>query len=135
MKPRHIIMIIILVLFATIMFSLKADKDKEKIVCTSKGDFQGMNSTITLNVGVKDNNIKDMDITIDAIVPEELQAQKQEIISYMTQSGKMTAKSTKDGIKFEMGIESEYFKSLGLSTKTNPYELKQALEIQGYNCK
>lgn len=134
MKARHIVMILILVLFATIMFSLKDAKGTKSLVCRVNTDFQGLDSKITLDIKVKNSEIRDMDIVIDSVLPEEYQAQKQEIIDSMASSGKMEVTSTKDGIRFETGIGSEYFNSLGLSTKTNYNELKETLELQGYVC-
>ncbi len=134
MKARHIVMIITLILFATIMFSLKEEKDTKHMVCKAKNDFQGLDSIITLDIGINNSEIKDLDITIDAKVPEIYKDQKQSIINSTNQGGKMQASSTKDGIRFKTDIHSEYFKSLGLKTKTNSKELKEALEMQGYKC-
>lgn len=135
MKARHIIMIIVLVIFASIMFSLKDAKNTKKLVCSVDSDFQGMKSKINLDIKIKEQKIKDMDIVIDAILPDEYMNQKQEIINSISASGKMEATSTKDGIRFTSGIGSEYFKSLGVNINTSYNELKEALELQGFSCK
>lgn len=135
MKARHIIMIIVLVIFASIMFSLKDAKNTKKLVCSVDSDFQGMKSKVNLDIKIKEQKIKDMDIVIDAILPDEYMNQKQEIINSISASGKMEAISTKDGIRFTSGIGSEYFKSLGVNINTSYNELKEALELQGFSCK
>lgn len=135
MKARHIVMILVLIFFATIMFSLKEEKNVVSLVCSTKGDFQGLDSTINLDVKLKENEIRDMEIVIDSILPKEYLEQKQTIINSMNSSGKGQAEGTKDGVKFTMGIQSEYYKSLGVSTKITYKELKEALELQGYSCK
>ena len=135
MKPRHFIMILVLIIFSTVMLSLKSAKNTKTLTCSVNDDFQGLDSHITLNVKVSNNEIKDMNITIDSVLPEEYQSQKLNIITSINSEGKMQATSTKDGIRFETGIKSEYFKSLNLSTKTNYRELKESLELQGYSCK
>lgn len=135
MKARHVIMIIVLVIFASIMFSLKDAKNTKKLVCSVDSDFQGMKSKINLDIRIKEQKIKDMDIVIDAILPDEYMNQKQEIINSISASGKMEATSTEDGIRFTSGIGSEYFKSLGVNINTSYNELKEALELQGFSCK
>jgi len=135
MKARHIVMIMILILFATIMFSLKDAKNTKTLICSVNSDFQGFDSKINLDIKIKDKEIKDMDIVIDSVLPEEYLSEKQAIINQMNASGKMEVESTKEGLRFKTGIQSEYFKSLGISTKTSYGELKEALEFQGFNCK
>lgn len=135
MKARHVIMIIVLILVATIVFSLKEEKNTKTLTCSVNNDFQGMDSVTTLKVKVKDSEIKDIDMTIDAKLPKEYQNQKQNIIDSMNAQGKMHASSTSDGIRLEADMRSDYFKSLGLNTKASYQEFKQALEFQGYRCK
>jgi len=135
MKARHVIMIIVLILVATVVFSLKEEKGTKTLTCSVNNDFQGMDSVTTLKVKVKNNEIKDIDMTIDAIVPSEYQNQKQNIVDSINMQGKMQATTTKDGIRLTTDMKGEYFKSLGLNTKSSYNEFKQALEFQGYTCK
>lgn len=135
MKARHIIMIMILILFATIMFSLREQKGVKTLACSVNNDFQGMDSKTYLDVKVKNNEIKDMDIKIDVVIPDEYKNNKQNIINSVASSGKMEVEETSEGMRLKSDINGEYFKSLGLSTKTSLSEFKDALELQGYSCK
>lgn len=135
MKARHIIMIFVLIIFASIIISLKDAKDTEKLVCVADSDFQGMESKINLEIKVKDKKIKDMNLVIDSVLPNEALSQKQTMIASINASGKMEATSTEDGIRFRAGIGSEYFGSLGINANTKIGELKEVLELQGYSCK
>ncbi|MCM1052943.1 MAG: hypothetical protein NC483_03100 [Ruminococcus sp.] len=135
MKKRHIIMIIILVLAFSITMSLKEEKDTKKLECTTKSTMYDMDSLTTLNAKIKNSEIVGMDIFIDITIPKEYESQKQNMINSISAEGKMEVTSTKDGIRLKTGIHSEYFKSLGLNTKTSYNELKEVLEFQGYTCK
>lgn len=135
MKARHVIMIIALIIIATAMFSLKEAKNIKTLTCTTKSDFQGMDSVINLEIDIKNKEVQDMNLAIDVTIPKEYLNQKQSIIDSIAASGKMQVTSTKNGMRLKAGMNSNYFNSLGLDTNTSSNELKQVLESQGYTCK
>ncbi len=135
MKKRHIVMVTVLVLFALIMFGIKDSKNVKNLTCTVNGEFLNMESLTTLKIKVKGNKIKDMDIIIDAILPKESLDQKQDLINSFNASGKMKATSTKEGIRFQTGMYSNYFKALKMNTKSSYSDLKSTLELEGFSCK
>lgn len=135
MEKRHIIMIIILILFAGIMFSIKDSKNIKTLTCNVSGEMYEMQTLTTLEVKVKRNVVKDMKVTIDVTIPEEYQSEKQNLINNFMASGKMQVTSTENGIKLKSDMKSNYFNTLGLDTNSSYNELKSALELQGYTCK
>lgn len=135
MKARHFIMLTILILIIIIMICVKDAKNTKKLTCTVNSNFHGMESLITLDIKVKNNEVKDINMLIDATLPEEYLNQKQNIINTLGADGNMTVTSTEDGIRLSTGMNSSYFKSLGLNTETSYSDLKETLELEGYSCK
>ena len=127
-------MIIILIISFIVMLSMKEAKNTKKLTCYVNGEFYGMESKTTLESSVKNNEIKKMKISIDVIIPVQYESEKQNLINSIRSQGKMDVVSTKDGIKLKTGMNSEYFKTLGLSKTTSYGELREALEAQGYDC-
>ncbi len=133
MKKRHILMIITVVLFALVMFSIKDSKNTKTLTCSVNGEFYEMESVTTLKAKVNNNKVRSMFISIDVIIPEEYKDYKQNLISQMKASGKMQVESTSKGIRLSTGT-NKYFDSLGLNRDSSYSELKSALELQGYSC-
>ena len=77
MKARHFIMIIILVIAISFVIS---NKGVEKLVCTTEGDLYESPSKSTLEISIKDNKIKDMYISIDVKLNDELMQQRDLLI-------------------------------------------------------
>lgn len=135
MKQRHVIMIITFILFIIFITTLKETKNIQNLTCTTTGKMYEMDSKTTLKVKLKDNTIKNMNLTIDLIVPKEDPTYKKNLLNYFKSEGKMQVTSTDEGIRFKMGMQDEYFKTLGLNEKSSYQDLKEALNIQGYTCK
>ncbi|MDE5539416.1 MAG: hypothetical protein K2J20_02895 [Bacilli bacterium] len=135
MKTRHVIMIITLIIVGIAMICIKDAKTTLNLTCTASGSMYEMDSVSTLKVKVKNNKIKKMDLTIDVVVPENKGYQKEEMINAMNSEGKMQVVSTDEGMRLSTGMNSDYFKTFGLSTESSYSELKKVLELQGYTCK
>lgn len=135
MKTRHIIMIVSLVVIFLVVVSIKDLKNTEELTCTVNTKMYEMDSLTTLKVTVKNNEIRNMKVDMDITVPEEAMAQKQELINYFKSQGKSEVTTTDKGFRLSSGMYSDYFNSLGLSTKSSYNEIKQVLEFQGYKCK
>lgn len=132
MKARHIIMIIILILAISIFIS---NNGIEEMTCTTKGELYESPSVSTLEISIKDNKIKDMGITIDVSLTEELMRQRETLMQMIASQGKSNVEKTENGIRLTSGMDGSYFSSLGLSKDTTYQELKEVLEIQGFVCK
>ena len=131
MKPRHIVMLIILILVISIVIS---NKGVENLVCTTNGTLYNSPSKSTLKISVKDNKIKNMNVSIDVTLSEELKKDKNEIIEMLKSQGKGEIIETKEGFRLTSGMDSSYFTNLGLSKDTKYKELKEVLEVQGFKC-
>jgi len=131
MKRRHVLMIVVILIFALIMYGVKDAKKTKVLTCSVNSEFYGMESTTTLEISVNSNRIRGINETIDVIVSDEY---KEALMSEMQASGKMEASSTKDGIKLKSKMDNTYFDALGLDRNVSYGELKSALELQGYTC-
>lgn len=132
MKARHFVMIIILVIAVSIVIS---NKGVEKLVCTTEGNMYESPSKSTLEISVKDNKIKNMYVTIDVKLNDELMKQRDLLIQNIEAQGKSEVVKTNDGIRLTSGMSGSYFTSIGLTGNTKYSELKEVLEVQGFTCK
>lgn len=132
MKVRHFIMIIILVIAISFVIS---NKGIETLTCTTEGELYESPSKSKLEISVKDNKIKDMHITIDVRLSDELMTQRDLLMQSIEAQGKSEVEATKDGIRLTSGMSGSYFTSMGLSKDTKYNELKEVLEVQGFTCK
>ena len=132
MKARHFIMIIILVIVISFVIS---NKGVVKLTCTTEGNMYESPSKSILEISVKDNKIKNMYVTIDVKLNEELMAQRELLIQNIQAQGKSDVTETKDGIRLTSGMSGSYFTSMGLTENTKYSELKEVLEVQGFTCK
>lgn len=132
MKARHFIMIIILVIAISFVIS---NKGVETLTCTTEGELYESPSKSKLEISVKDNKIKNMYVTIDVKLSDELMEQRDILIQNIAAQGKSEVTETKDGIRLSSGMGSSYFTSMGLTKDTKYNELKEVLEIQGFTCK
>lgn len=132
MKVRHIIMIIIIVIAISIVIS---NKGIETLTCTTKGELYESPANSKLVISLKDKKIKDMKISIDLKLSEEMMAKRDLLMQNIEAQGKSEVETTKDGIRLSSGMGSSYFTSMGLSGETKYNELKEVLEVQGFTCK
>ncbi len=132
MKARHFIMIIILVIAISFVIS---NKGVEKLVCTTEGDLYESPSKSTLEISIKDNKIKDMYISIDVKLTDELMQQRDLLIQNIEAQGKSEVSKIDDGIRLSSGMSGSYFESMGITEDTKVNELKEVLEVQGFKCK
>lgn len=131
MKTRHIVMAIILIIALSMFISGYGVKT---LTCTTVGELYESPSKSTLEISLKDNKIKDMYVTIDVKLNDELMAQRDVLIQNIEAQGKSEAIATKDGIKLSSKMGSSFFTSMGLTSNTKYSELKEVLEVQGFTC-
>lgn len=132
MKARHFIMIIILVIAISFVIS---NKGVEKLVCTTEGELYESPSKSTLEISIKDNKIKDMYISIDVKLNDELMQQRDLLVQNIEAQGKSQVTKIDDGIRLSSGMSGSYFESMGITEDTKVNELKEVLEVQGFKCK
>lgn len=135
MNKRQIIMITIIIISALIAIIMISEKNTKYLTCNVNGEFEGMESKTTFTVKLRNNKVKDMNISIDVTVPIDSEISKEEILNYINYQGKMKGESTNNGVKLTANMHSGYFDTLGLSKESTYSELKQILELQGYTCK
>lgn len=131
MKIRHIIMGIILIIALSMFISTNGVKS---LTCTTEGTLYDSPSKSTLEISLKDDKIKDMYVTIDVKLNDELMTQRDTLIQNIEAQGKSEATATKDGIRLSSKMGSSFFTSMGLTSNTKYNELKEVLEVQGFTC-
>lgn len=132
MKARHVLMIIVIVFAISMVIS---NKGVEQLVCTTEGELYDSPSKSELVINLKDKKIRDMSITIDIYLDEEMMKERDSLIQMIEMQGKSAVSKTDKGIRLNSGMNSSYFASLGISEKTHYKELKEVLEVQGFSCK
>lgn len=132
MKARHFVMIIILVIVLSFVIT---NRGVDTLTCTTEGELYESPSKSKLEISVKNNKIKDMYITIDVKLNDELMAQRDLLIQNIEAQGKSEVIETKDGIRLTSGMSGSFFTSMGLTSDTKYNELKEVLEVQGFTCK
>lgn len=131
MKTRHIIMVLTIVIVILFLFG---NRNVKTLTCTTNGEMLENQTTSTLKIKMKENKVIDMNLVINMTLSSEYQSQKQNMINSINSEGKMTATSTKDGIKLTTDMKSSYFDNLGLNTISSINEMKEVLETQGFTC-
>jgi len=132
MKLRHIIMIIVLIIAISVFID---SKGTTHMTCTSSGTLYDSPSVSTLEISVQNNTLKNINITVDITLNEDLKAQKNYLIEMIKVQGKSEVTETKDGLRLTSGMNGSYFTSLGLKKDITYSELKEVLELQDFACK
>lgn len=118
----------------------------EKIECTQSQKSFGVEMNQVINVEIKGNKFVNLDMTIDAVLPENLLSQKETFISslektYAGMESKLgtvpTTTETENGaqIKYEMNAEQAKKFAGTNNTKVTKKEVIETFEKQGYTCK
>jgi len=119
---------------------------EEKIVCTNNQSSYGVEMNTTLNVQLKNNNFVSMDMTIEAILPENYLSQKQIFIENFEQQYEgfeetygvqPKVSETDTGAKIDLEMTAEQAKDFygNGSTKATRKEVIEEFEKQGFTCK
>lgn len=119
---------------------------EETIVCTNEQSTSGIEMNTVLNVNLKDNNFVNMDMTIEANLPESLMSRKSEFIElfekqyqgFEKQYGVQPKVSETDkGAKIDFEMTAEQAKEFYGSddTKATRKEVIEEFEKQGFTCK
>ncbi len=132
MKLRHILMIIILVIVLSIFIETKG---VEHLTCIATGTLYESPSVSTLEISIKNDILKDINISVDIKLNDELKKQKTEIKNMIAMEGKAEVEETKEGLRLKSGMNGSYFSNLGLTKDITSKELKEVLELQGFSCK
>lgn len=125
----------LLVIFClgALLITLTGCSSTKTLTCKTTEEKDGRTSNSTLEVKIKDEEVKDMNLTVEMTLSPEQQYFKQSIINQMLQKTNKVY-STENGIRAIFGMGSEYFDAFGLSKDVSYSEVKQVLEIQGYTC-
>ena len=118
----------------------------ELIECTNSQSTYGVEMNTVLNVQLKNNNFESIDMTIEAIIPENLLSQKQVFIDSFEEEydgfeqeygvqPKVTETDNGAKIEFEMTAEQakEFYGSN--DTRATRAEVIEEFESQGFTCK
>ena len=119
---------------------------EETVVCTNNQKSFGVEMNSELNVKLKNSNFVSMEMTIDAVLPENLLSQKETFIKSFEKQYKGFEKKygvqpvvseTETGAKIEMKMTAEQAKEFYGSddTKATRKEVIEEFEKQGFECK
>ncbi len=133
MKKNKLVVILLLLLIMLISITGCGNSDTKTLKCSVTNSTDGRNMTSDLKVKVKNDEVKDMTLTLNIELPKDQQANKQAMIYQMRQKTDQVY-STDNGIKAIFGMNSSYFNTLGITKNASYSELKQVLELQGYTC-
>jgi len=130
MKSK-VIMIVCTIIMIISLSGCGSDTKTLKCSVTTKKD--GGSTTSDLKVKVKNDQVKDMTLTLNMKLSEEQKKYKESMMYQMYQKTNQVY-STTDGIKAIFDMNSSYFNTLGITKDASYNELKQVLELQGYTC-
>lgn len=119
---------------------------EETVVCTNNQKSFGVEMNSELNVKLKNSNFVSMEMTIDAVLPENLLSQKETFIKSFEKQYQGFEKKygvqpvvseTETGAKIEMKMTAEQAKEFYGSddTKATRKEVIEEFEKQGFECK
>ncbi len=109
------------------------NSNTKTLSCTATGKEDYGKTTSLLKVKIKDDEVRDMSLTLNVELSSGNASYKQAMISQMRQKTSQVYETEK-GIKAIFDMGSSYFNTLGVTTDATFSELKQVLEIQGYTC-
>lgn len=131
-----IIFVILLLLGFGIIVYLIDSQNTKTLICIAEGTSSNIKTKSNLEIKVNNNQIKDMKFTVDMIFPEELLNQRQNYVNAVRQNKPyMSASVTDKGIRLVTKEHGGSFIGIDTSQEITISELKQVLEVQGYNCK
>ncbi len=127
--------IVTILLVMTILISSSGcEKSNTKTLnCTVTSSSEGRNTTSDLKIKIKDDEVRDMKLTLNIELSEEEQSNKRAIMNQLRQKTEKVY-SRENGIEAEFDMGNSYFSTLGITTDAKYSELKQVLEFQGYAC-
>ncbi len=131
MKNKPIVLILLLIMSLSITGC--GNSKTRNLKCSATESQDGRTTTSDLEVKVKNDEVKDMTLVLNIVLPENNQAYQQAMISQLRQKTDQIY-VTNNRIKAVFGMDT-YFNALGISKDASYSELKQVLEIQGYTCK
>lgn len=130
MKRYGILVVLLLVL------TLTGCSDAKRLTCTSTDESDGTTKFSTLNIKVKDKEVKDMKFTVDMIFPAEAQNQRQTYIDNIKRTKPFIDATLIDGgIRMVTKMEDGSFIGIDAGQEITISELREVLEVQGYTCK
>ena len=136
MKKEHAILIVVVIVLLIIFIAVISSIGTKSLTCTATGKSSDMKTNSKLEIKVKNKKIKDMVFTVDMIFPKELLNQRQSYVDMIRQTKPyMRASVTDEGIRFVTTESGGSFIGIDTSQEMTISELKQVLELQGYNCK
>lgn len=131
MKNKIIVLSLLLVVLVCITGC--GNSNTKILKCSVENNEEGRKSTSDLEVKISDNEVKDMELTLEMELSSRQQSYKQAIMYQMRQKTDRVYETEK-GIKAIFGMGSAYFNTLGITKDVSYSELKQVLQLQGYTC-
>ena len=136
MKKSQIIIIALVIVILIIFVSIISSIGTKELTCTATGESSGIKTNSKLEIKVKNKKIKDMKFTLDMILPKDVQNQTHNYINMVRQTKPyMSATYIDNGIRFVTRMQNGSFIGIDAGQEMTISELKQVLEVQGYNCK
>lgn len=133
-KMKNKIIAFVLLIILSVSMTGCGNRHSKTLNCTATNSSDGRTTTSDLKVKVENNEVKDMTLTLNVVLPDDQQFYKQSMIYQMRQKTDRVY-ATDNGIKAIFGMGSSYFDTFGITTGASYGELKQVLELQGYTCK
>lgn len=101
--------------------------------CSATESQNGRNTTSDLEIEIRENEVKDMTLTLNVVLPESQQSYKQ-VMLYQIRQKTDKVYTTDNGIRAIFDMGSSYFDNFGITKDASYGELKQVLELQGFTC-
>ncbi len=131
---KNKLMMLLLLLIMTISITGCGNSNTKTLKCSATSSRDIGKTTSDLKVKIKNNEVKDMTLTLNVELSKEQQSYKQAMIYQMRQKTDQVY-ATDKGIEATFGMGSSYFNTLGITKDVSYSELKQVLELQGFTCK
>lgn len=125
----------LLVLSLILVTVLTGCGSNKELSCTMTDSSSGLEVKSSVNVKLKNSKVDDMNVIVDAKIPEELKEQKQVIIDTLKGTdNSFEVSETEDGVRLTAGKDSKYFSNVDLNEKVSYKELKDTFEAEGFKC-
>ncbi len=115
--------------------TVKKAQQKRNLSCEVNGQFGGLQNHVTISFVFGAEEIENVDIVTDVIVPPELTDRRQMLMEKFMESGKGDVTQTMLGFRLHTGNDSHFMKAMDMKRTSTYGEMKAGLELQGFTCK
>ena len=118
------------------IFCLTGCDNTQKLVCTSSDDSGEIKTNSTLEIKVNEDRVSDMKFTVDMIFPDQYKSSLNTIADSIKQSKPyMDVLVINGGVRLVTKDDRDSFIGIKMNQKITYGELKEVLELQGYECR